>query len=621
VSASGFAARLSRCLNRRNAAIFARERRRRSSLRARSAQPCDTEPTRRCNPFGALLLSSAFLALVPAASPAQELVVNGGFETGCSFGHLPCSPWSFGGTAFVTGFGAQHAGSLAVTVSTGNNSGSLSQSVALAKSGFYGFSFWQTPINFGGPGTIRATATIGGQTVFNQVLPGGNGSTNYQNFSTQVRLTAGAADITFASAQATGGSTTWVVDDVSLIFLRALSIASLLPTGAPQNQQNVASGLDAFGISGGTLPAGFQTLFNLTPQQLVTALSQLSGEGATGAQTGAFQMMNSFLALMLDPSIDGRNGGGPAIGFAPERPELPSDVALAYASVLKAPAAPAGQPWSMWGSTYGGANHTTGDPVVAGSHDLSARAWGFAAGLDYRLSPDTKVGFALAGGGTNWGLSDGLGGGNSDALQAGVYALTRSGPAYLSGGLAYASHWMSTDRFALAGDHLTANFNGYSLAGRVESGYRVATPVIGITPYAAVQAQSFHTPSYSETDLTGGGFGLAFNAHTASDTRSELGTRLDRQIALDNGAVLALRGRMAWAHDWVSDPSLTAVFQTLPGASFVVDGATPAHNSALASAGAEIRLRSGWSAMAKFDGEFASGSQTYTGTGRVRYQW
>jgi len=27
------------------------------------------------------------------------------------------------------------------------------------------------------------------------------------------------------------------------------------------------------------------------------------------------------------------------------------------------------------------------------------------------------------------------------------------------------------------------------------------------------------------------------------------------------GAVLALRARLAWAHDWVSDPVLGAVFQ------------------------------------------------------------
>ena len=54
---------------------------------------------------------------------------------------------------------------------------------------------------------------------------------------------------------------------------------------------------------------------------------------------------------------------------------------------------------------------------------------------------------------------------------------------------------------------------------------------------------------------------------------------------------LTLRARLAWAHDWVSDPSLAALFQALPGASFIVNGATPVNNSALASAGAEFRLQ------------------------------
>jgi hypothetical protein len=84
---------------------------------------------------------------------------------------------------------------------------------------------------------------------------------------------------------------------------------------------------------------------------------------------------------------------------------------------------------------------------------------------------------------------------------------------------------------------------------------------------------------------------------------------------------LALRGRVAWAHDWISDPSLVPVFEALPGASFIVNGATPAKNSALTSAGAELRLINGVSVLAKFDGEFATHSQTYAGTGTVRYVW
>jgi outer membrane autotransporter protein len=180
---------------------------------------------------------------------------------------------------------------------------------------------------------------------------------------------------------------------------------------------------------------------------------------------------------------------------------------------------------------------------------------------------------------------------------------------------------MSTDRFAFAGDHLIASFNAQSLGARVESGYRFGTGFGGIAPYAAIQAQSFRTPSYSETDTNGGGFALSFNGRTATDTRSELGARFDRLLAFDPTAVLALRARLAWAHDWVSDPSLAAVFQTLPGSSFIVNGAVPAQDAALVSAGTELRLANGMSLLAKFDGEFASHSSSYGGTGTLRYAW
>jgi outer membrane autotransporter protein len=398
------------------------------------------------------------------------------------------------------------------------------------------------------------------------------------------------------------------------------------PPALSSNQQNVANALNNFFNSGGALPPAFVAIFGLTGSNLGTALSQLSGEAATGAQQVGFQMESQFLSLMLDPFVDGRSGiggaTGPALGFAPEREELPDEIALAYSSVLKAPAVPTfEQRWTAWGGAYGGGNRTSGDPAVLGSHDLSANTAGFAGGLDYHLSHDSVVGFALAGGGTNWSLSQGLGGGKSDAFQAGLYGATRWGAAYLAAAFAYTNHWMSTDRFAFAGDHLTASFNAQSVGGRIESGYRFAIFYGGVTPYAAIQAQNFHTPGYAETDTNGGGFALAYNSRSATDTRSELGARFDRLIAFYPGAALSLRARLAWAHDWVSDPSLAAVFQTLPGASFIVNGAIPAKDSALASAGAEYRLANGVTLLAKFDGEFAHHSSTYAGTGAVRYTW
>ena len=357
------------------------------------------------------------------------------------------------------------------------------------------------------------------------------------------------------------------------------------------------------------------------------ALTQLSGEAATGAQRGAFQLTSQFLDTMLDPFVFGSGGSGrqQALGFAAEREALPRDMTLAYAKAVKAPvykAPPLFDPhWSVWAGSYGGYNHTDGDPAVVGSHDLTARTFGVAGGFDYHFSPDTVAGFALAGGGTNWSLAQGLGGGRSDAFQAGVYAATRSGPWYLAGALAFTNHWMSTDRFVAFSDHLTADFNAQSFGGRVEGGYRFATAIGGVTPYAALQAQSFRMPSFNETEVTGAGFALSFNGHTSTDTRSELGARYDHVAWVSSDAALILRGRLAWAHDWVTDAALTPVFQVLPGSSFIVNGAAPAENSALVSAGAEWRLANGITLLAKFDGDFASHSQTYAGTGTLRYRW
>jgi hypothetical protein len=423
------------------------------------------------------------------------------------------------------------------------------------------------------------------------------------------------------------GTLTYTPTQVLLNLTAALGSGG----GLSADQQNVAAGINNYFNNGGPLPAGFFPLFGLTGGNLANALSQVDGEAATDAQNGAFRLLDQFLDLMLDPFVDGRGGGagGGMSSFAPERDAaLPPDIARAYAHALKAPAMmlkaapPATLRWTTWAAGFGGYNQTNGDPGI-GSHNVVARDYGFAGGVDYHFSPDAVAGFALAGGGTNWGLAQGLGGGRSDAFSAGLYGTTRFGPAYVAGALAFADHWFATNRSAL-GDQLSASFNGQSFGARLEAGYRYGAPVntavIGITPYAALQTQVFHTPAYSETDLTVGGFGLNYAAMSATDTRSELGARFDALTAF-RGMPLLWRGRIAWAHDWVANPALSAAFQALPGATFVVNGAAAPADSALTSIGSELSITPTWSLRAKFDGEIAPSSQTYSGTGTVRHTW
>jgi uncharacterized protein with beta-barrel porin domain len=55
--------------------------------------------------------------------------------------------------------------------------------------------------------------------------------------------------------------------------------------------------------------------------------------------------------------------------------------------------------------------------------------------------------------------------------------------------------------------------------------------------------------------------------------------------------------------------------------SFTVNGAPIPLDSAVTSAGAQLFFTPNRSLIAKFDGEFASGSQLYAGTGTLRYTW
>ena len=451
-----------------------------------------------------------------------------------------------------------------------------------------------------------------------------------------ITLNTGAR-ITCGAAWARSGAVTLDTNTISLCDLAGVGggngvlfgptgaplIASLLPAAANASQRATANAMDSFVANGGVLPLGFLNLFNLSPADLANTLTQLQGETGTGVAQAGTQAMNSFLSLVTNPFADNR-------GLVPENP--PARPPLYYkAPVYKALNQAVADPrrWSVWAAAYGGQSNLSGN-ASAGSHDLTARAYGVATGLDYRVTPYTVVGFALGGGSTNYGLPDGLGGGHSDMFQSAIYSLTRVDAAYVSAALAYGWHQVSTDRVVtVAGiDHLTAGFSANNIGGRIEGGYRFAIPGVldltgfGLTPYAAFQMQAFRAPSYSETAVSGSSiFALSYDAHTTTVIRTELGAWFDRPFAVADGAILSLRSRAAWAHDNWSDLRYTPSFLSLPGSSWTETGAPPARDLLLASAVAEVNYRNGISIAGKFDAEFSPHSQTYIGTARVRYTW
>jgi autotransporter-associated beta strand protein len=375
-----------------------------------------------------------------------------------------------------------------------------------------------------------------------------------------------------------------------------------------RNQQNVANVIENFFNANGGIPLA---LGGLTPQ----GLTQASGETATGAQQTTFDAMNLFMGLMSDPT---EHGTTPAPSSAPSSP------AQAYAE-MPTKAFPRFQPaftpgWSTWASSFGGSQTTDGNSAT-GSNSVTSRIFGGAAGADYHLAPDTLLGFALMGGGTNFSVANG-GTGRSDLFQASAFARQNFGAGYVSAALAYGWQDITTDRY-VGGSHQHAEFDANTYSGRIEGGYRFALPNlggVGITPYAAAQVTVFDLPAYAEQAIGGGVFALNYASEDVTDTRSELGFRTDKSFVVGD-AILTLRGRAAWAHDFDTDRSVSATFQSLPGASFVVNGAALAPDSALVSASAETKWANGWSVAATFDGEFSDVTASYAAKGVVRYAW
>jgi autotransporter-associated beta strand protein len=426
------------------------------------------------------------------------------------------------------------------------------------------------------------------------------------------------------------GALSYTPNNVSL----GLSLQFEQAAGLNTNQKTIATAIDRAANNGGSLPAGLSALLSLPPAALPGVLTQLSGEVGTGSQQTTFSAMTQFLGSLLD-HVGG--GGDPAATpgasqYADEANAYAANGASgskserdAYAAIYnKVPPRPAdlfAQRWSVWVASFGGSQTTDGN-AAAGSNGSTSSIVGTAVGADYRISPNTVAGFALAGGGTSFAVN-GFGSGRSDLFQAGAFVKHTQGAAYISGALAYGWQDVTTTRsVTVAGlDQLQANFDANAFSGRVEGGYRFTTPWLGITPYAAGQFTTFVLPSYAEQAVIGtNNFALAYGAQTVTDPRSELGLRADKSYALTN-AVLTLRSRTAWAYDYNTSRGVGATFQSLPGSSFVVNGAAPAHNSALTSASAEIKWMDGFSLAATFDGEFSNVTRSYAGKGVARYSW
>jgi autotransporter-associated beta strand protein len=460
--------------------------------------------------------------------------------------------------------------------------------------------------------TVNGTASLGGATVNAVFASGGYVSKTYT-----ILTASGGISGTFAtgvvSTNLPFGFKTSLSYDANDAYLD-LALSYAVPSGLNRNQQAVADALTDFFDRNGGIPAVYGAL---TP----AGLTQAAGESGTAAQQATFDAMGRFVGLLTDPAPRGLAGTGSASGFADERSGRRTE---AFARLADTPPASFEQRWNVWAAGLGGARSTSGN-ASTGSNEATSRSYAVAAGADRWLSPQTVTGFALAGGGTSFGVN-GQGSGRSDLFQAGIHLRHTEGAAFIAAALAYGWQDVTTDRtVTISGaDRLRANFKANAWAARLEGGTRFVLPVsggFGLSPYAAVQATLLDQPAYAEQVVSGtSAFALSYASRRVTDTRSELGLRSDRSFALQDG-ILSFRGRLAWAHDFNPDRTAAATFQVLPGASFTTSGASQARDSALTTTSIEMNWTNGWSASASFESELSAVTHAYGGKGTLRYAW
>src|SRR6185437_6565763 len=221
---------------------------------------------------------------------------------------------------------------------------------------------------------VSGAATLAGATVNAIWAPGS------YIFKQYTILDAGSISGTFGSVVNTNlpsGFADNLSYDATHAFLNLVMGPPVVPGGLNTNQQNVDTGLiNSFNVNGG-IPAVFGSL---TP----AGLTEISGELGASFPQVAFQAGNSFLNLLLNPSLDGHfnSGGFGPIGYAEEKRPATD----AFASVNRKQASAYDSRYGIWGGAYGSSGSIDGT-ATTGSHDTTAQTYGFAAGVDYRLTP------------------------------------------------------------------------------------------------------------------------------------------------------------------------------------------------------------------------------------------
>ncbi|WVV48056.1 autotransporter outer membrane beta-barrel domain-containing protein [Pseudomonas sp. NA13] len=223
-----------------------------------------------------------------------------------------------------------------------------------------------------------------------------------------------------------------------------------------------------------------------------------------------------------------------------------------------------------------------------GSYALKHSTKGLMLGTDWAVSPDWRLG--IIGSKTQTRLDSYQFDGALDSWLVGAYALRQDGPLALRLGAVHGNHDGSTKR------HVA--FNGFRdrLKGRYDAttqqvfgqvGYNLDIVHFDIEPYVQVGYQRYQRNAYTEK---GGDAALQYNGQAQEHYSSDLGLRLARTFALDQGMRLTPRLDVGWKHLYGNVKGGSHQRLVRGGNTYIIEGVELDRDSLLLEAGLDLAV-------------------------------
>jgi uncharacterized protein with beta-barrel porin domain len=250
---------------------------------------------------------------------------------------------------------------------------------------------------------------------------------------------------------------------------------------------------------------------------------------------------------------------------------------------------------------------------------------GGATGADVCAGPGLVIGVALGGAESSFSLDGRTASGTTRAALAGTYGSYNLGPLYLNLGLAYSHSQFSTTRNTI-NEVANANFQGNQFASRLEAGWHFHFGSYSVTPFIGAGGQVLQQTAFNEQAVnttTGlpGVTGLNTQGQTTTAPLPFLGAEASTTYNLSETTTITPRVRLSWGRETSTGRQSTSAFQALQGASFTVNGARAATNTANIRAGVDGDLFGLIEFYAQVDTAIAAGGGGLSASAGVRMAW